>query len=397
MSEDNHSRRSALKLLGSTGIGLLASTIGTAGAAATRSRNGRGEHIVRRNGKAFVRSRPTSRPLSRRNVQTIRANYFDQFIEQNELNNDGIALSIPKQKPIRAYNLGVEDGVIKEFIGYDTPVRGRGRSNDGRSRDLSTSEREIEQVFDDADTHLDLISSGKSVSDSSLLTAESSIGTSSTEGFSDWNKITDTVEKNTVEDYGKFFSKVDCYRYHDSDVENDAYGVVSFSEMGGGAMEGVDDTILNTELELEHEWADNADMAHDSRYPRSDVTGQTSTTWSAGISISWPPGINVSASSTYTQDDVQTYDESDPWADLGKWRVSIDSTHTGQYTASVNPGSMADVDRTVEKNTWYGSYQPVCSIHSKATWHDFEDPLDPDRYIDSHFIDIVDQVEYSSI
>ncbi|WP_136342285.1 hypothetical protein [Halapricum salinum] len=394
MSEDNYNRRKTLKLLGSTGLGLFVSSIGTTGAAEARPGKSEEAPIVKRNGKAFVRSRAPSIPLSRRNLQTIRAKYFDEFVEESDLNNDGIALSLPKQKPIRAYNLGVDDGIIKEFIGYDIPASRQGRDNGRRSRELTTNKQQIEDTFNEADKHLDRIGSRDSGSDRLQTQSEYSIGTSSTGDFNDWNKITETIETNTVEDYGKFFTKVDCYRYHESDTENDAYGIVSFSEMGGGALDGVDDSIRNTELVLEHEWDDNADMKHESRYPRSDVTGQVSETWSAGISISWPPGINVSTSNTYTQHDVQTYDESDPWEDLGKWRVSIGSNHTQKYTASVNPGSLADVDRTVQKSSWFGSYQPVGRVHSKATWYELEG-MDFNRYIDSHFIDLMDQVKFT--
>jgi len=204
--------------------------------------------------------------------------------------------------------------------------------------------------------------------------------TMSSGGFSHWERHYEATEELKQDD-GNVRLNSEVHRFQE-DTSTDAYAIVSWGEMGGGYLSGVNPGVRNSELTLEHDWESNADMEFDSRYPTSNVTGTQTESWSASISL--PFGVTATGGESYSQPNVQTYDESNPWNNLGKWRVDIDSTHTKRYTAQVNPGSTAQVDRDdCIDPPMYGPTQPVATVRVDAEFKDTMAPSYTPRYTKS--------------
>jgi hypothetical protein len=217
---------------------------------------------------------------------------------------------------IVAYNLGFIGGHPVEYFGY---LPRRAHTQQSRNEILAS-------IHASADEH---------------VAENQDVTTMSTNGFSDWERHYQVKEELPDKD-GNLYLESEVHRRGEN-KNTDAYTVVSYGEMGGGNLSGVDQFIRNIELKLEQDWQSNADMEFDSRYPNTNVTGQRTDSWS--VSVSLPYGLTATAGESYTQPDVQTYDESNPWNNLGKWRVDIDSSHTKKHTAHINPGSSAVVER----------------------------------------------------
>lgn len=300
-------RRSVIRSIGA--IGALASgatgILGTTTAYETRDRQ-------------TVTLRANSGNIPVEKIQEIRReNFYDRSLSSVSGSGSTI-LSQPRshRDQIVAYNLIYRNGKPIEYFGYYP-------KEDGITRFQSEA---VNRIHSSADEHLE---------------RQRYASQESSNDFDDWEKHYEVTEE-LQEETGKLKLINDVYRYQDG-ANPDAYAIVSWGEMGGGSLSGVDKSVNSRELILKQDWESNADMQHDSRFPTSTVTGTQTQSWS--VSFSLPTGVQVTGGESYSQPDVQTYDESDPWNDLGKWRVDISSGHTKAYTAHINPGSTAIVNR----------------------------------------------------
>ncbi|MFC6753490.1 hypothetical protein [Halorubrum tibetense] len=362
MSDSRLTRRTALGLLGLGGATVLS------GVAAGESREDE-DPFTHENGTPVVRMRSES-TIPFEQIADARQAFVNRHGELLDAAVDSPAFALPEtnREDIVAYNL-VLDGAPREYFGYYHERSDRS----GRSR-------RIEHVHDRADDHIDRQTGG-----ASGVGAMGDVDTTTTGDFDDWVTI-DDVEEDHVSSTGNLYLNATCHRKHSDSEENDAYGFVSFAEMGGGGLTAPDDTIRNVGLEVEHDWASNADMSNGDRYPKSKLIGTHGESWEVGVNISWPPGITASGGGYYEQADVQTLDESDPWANYGKWVVEIESDHTQEFTAHLDPVSAADVDRTDCVNPPHSPpIQPVGHVIATGEWVDI-DPNDPDTYQETHSI-----------
>lgn len=342
MSEkDNTTRRTVLKSCGS--LGALVTGFSVSGPVSATDDNP---------ADSFITFRETSGTIPFEKIDNARRRMLAEQgnANQNSSSVQSTILAKPEthRDRIVAYNFGIIDGQPTEYFGYYVPSH----ENDHSPVRETNRGDVVNQIHNNADKH--------------VKQKKNSITRSSSE-FSNWSTHYDVTEDEKGED-GNIYLKSDVYRYQ-SNESPDAYGIVSWGEMGAGGLDSVNDLVRNNGLTLEHNWASNAEMEHDSRFPTSLVTGTTSTNWS--VSLSLPKGITATGGTSYSQPDVQTYDESDPWNDYGKWVVEIDSSHTSAYTAHVNPGSLAEVDREDCVNPPYSPpVQPVGTVDFEAVFYD---------------------------
>lgn len=312
MSRDQQTptRRTVLSRCGAFGAGLagLAALSGTGTA-------------TRRHPDPTVQLRASADPIPFHEIEANRRSAIEnraEILPHSKRGKRSTMTGYPTENRDRivAYNFDVQDGQTREYFGYAD-------SQDDSPGTLSQAA--VERVHERADDHA----------------ARSGTTTASDGEFDDWEYAHDVRSDHTSED-GNLVLDATCYRRHDQSRPTDVYGLVTNAEMGGGGLRNPDPNVENDGLTVTHNWWRSiADMDHD-RHPTSMSHGQISEDVSLSISSG---GISFGASYSYSQRDVRTYDESDPWSDNGEWRVEIDNDHTRYYTAELNPASLAEVER----------------------------------------------------